>query len=119
MRAVSCRYNMGPIMDTYSNQPNANDSEHIERAKVDVIKVSANSRSTAVAGAIAGVVREHGRAEVQAIGAGAVNQAMKAAAIARGYLLLDGINVVIIPSFSDVAIDGSERTAIRLTVEPR
>lgn len=106
-------------MDIYSNQPNTNNSEHIERAKVDVIKVSANSRSTAVAGAIAGVVRENGRAEVQAIGAGAVNQAMKAAAIARGYLLLDGINVIIIPSFSDVAIDGSERTAIRLTVEPR
>ncbi len=112
-------------MDTYSNKPNVTNSEHTtpseshQRAKVDVIKVSANSRSTAVAGAIAGVVREHGRAEVQAIGAGAVNQSMKAAAIARGYLLLDGINVVVIPSFSDVAIDGSERTAIRLTVEPR
>jgi stage V sporulation protein S len=112
-------------MDTYSNNPNATNSEPIahsetpQRVKVDVIKVSANSRSTAVAGAIAGVVREHGRAEVQAIGAGAVNQSMKAAAIARGYLLLDGINVVVIPSFSDVAIEGSERTAIRLTVEPR
>jgi stage V sporulation protein S len=90
-----------------------------ERPKVDINKVSAQSRSTAVAGAIAGVVREHGRADVQAIGAGAVNQAMKAAAIARGYLLLDGINVVVIPSFSDVAIEGSERTAIRLAVEPR
>ena len=109
-------------MDTSTNLPNANNSAHTahtEHAKVDVIKVSATSRSTAVAGAIAGVVREHGRAEVQAIGAGAVNQAMKATAIARGYLLLDGINVIIVPSFSDVAIDGSERTAIRLTVEPR
>lgn len=86
---------------------------------VDLIKVSANSRSTAVAGAIAGVVREHGRADVQAIGAGAVNQAVKAAAIARGYLLLDGINVVIIPSFSEVDIEGSERTALRFGVEPR
>ena len=86
---------------------------------MDLIKVSASSRSTAVAGAIAGVVREHGRAEVQAIGAGAVNQAIKAAAIARGYLLLDGINVVIIPSFSDVDIDGAERTAVRFAVEPR
>ena len=112
-------------MDTSSNQPTVTNSAHTahsgshQHAKVDVIKVSANSRSTAVAGAIAGVVREHGRAEVQAIGAGAVNQSMKAAAIARGYLLLDGINVVVIPSFSDVSIDGSERTAIRLTVEPR
>jgi stage V sporulation protein S len=83
------------------------------------IKVSATSRSTLVAGAIAGVVREHGRAEVQAIGAGAVNQAVKAAAIARGYLLLDGINVIIIPSFSEVDIDGSERTAVRFSIEPR
>ena len=86
---------------------------------MELIKVSANSRSTAVAGAIAGVVREHGRAEVQAIGAGAVNQAIKAAAIARGYLLLDGINVVIIPSFGEVDIEGAERTAVKFSVEPR
>lgn len=86
---------------------------------MDLIKVSATSRSTAVAGAIAGVVREHGRAEVQAIGAGAVNQAIKAAAIARGYLLLDGIDVVLIPSFGEVDIEGAERTAIRFAVEPR
>lgn len=84
-----------------------------------LIKVSATSRSTAVAGAIAGMVREHGRAEVQAIGAGAVNQAVKAAAIARGYLLLDGINVVLIPSFGEVNIDGSERTAVKFSIEPR
>ena len=86
---------------------------------MELIKVSANSRSTAVAGAIAGVVREHGRAEVQAIGAGAVNQAIKAAAIARGYLLLDGISVVVIPSFGEVEIDGAERTAVRFSVGPR
>ena len=69
---------------------------------MEIIKVAARSRSTAVAGAIAGVVRENGRAEVQAIGAGAVNQAVKAAAIARGYLELDGINVICIPSFVEV-----------------
>ncbi|MCS7056863.1 MAG: stage V sporulation protein S [Thermoflexales bacterium] len=86
---------------------------------MELIKVSATSRSTAVAGAIAGVVREHGRAEVQAIGAGAVNQAVKAAAIARGYLLLDGIDVVLIPSFGEVEIDGAERTAVKFTIEPR
>ena len=86
---------------------------------MEVIKVAARSRSTAVAGAIAGVVRENGRAEVQAIGAGAVNQALKAAAIASGYLELDGINIVCIPSFVEVEIDGQERTAIKLSIEPR
>ena len=86
---------------------------------MEVLKVSARSRSTAVAGAIAGVVRETGRAEVQAIGAGAVNQATKAVAIARSYLSLDGIDVVCIPSFTDVMIGDQERTAIKLTVEPR
>ncbi len=72
-----------------------------------------------MAGAIAGVVREHKRAEVQAIGAGAVNQAVKATAIARGYLHEDGLDVVCIPEFTTVEIDGKERTAIRLVVEPR
>lgn len=86
---------------------------------VDIIKVSARSRSTAVAGAIAGVVREHKRAEVQAIGAGAVNQAVKATAIARGYLQEDGIDVIFIPYFTEVVIDGQERTALRFVVEPR
>jgi stage V sporulation protein S len=86
---------------------------------VDIIRVAAQSRSTAVAGAIAGVVREHGSAQVQAIGAGAVNQAVKAAAIARGFLALDGLDVVCIPSFTDVEIGGQERTAIRIAIEPR
>lgn len=94
-------------------------NERSSARTVDLIKVSANSRSTAVAGAIAGVVREHGRADVQAIGAGAVNQAVKAAAIARGYLLLDGINVIMVPSFFEVDIEGTERTALRFGVEPR
>jgi stage V sporulation protein S len=86
---------------------------------MNVIKVSAGSRTSSVAGAIAGMVREHRRAEVQAIGAGAVNQAVKAVAIARGYLLEDGINVVCLPEFTTVDIEGKERTAIRLVVEPR
>ncbi len=86
---------------------------------MDIIKVSASSRTSAVAGAIAGVVREHRRAEAQAIGAGAVNQAIKAVAIARGYLLEDGIDVVCIPEFTTVDIEGKERTAIRLTIEVR
>lgn len=86
---------------------------------MDIIKVSAESRTSAVAGAIAGVVREHKRAEVQAIGAGAVNQAVKAVAIARGYLHEDGLDVICIPEFTTIDIEGRERTAVRLTVEPR
>lgn len=86
---------------------------------MELIKVASSSRSTAVAGAIAGVVRERGRVDVQAIGAGAVNQAVKAVAIARGYLELDGINVVCVPAFAEVMIEGQERTAVRLSVEPR
>lgn len=86
---------------------------------MEMIKVSANSRTSAVAGAIAGVVREHKRAEVQAIGAGAVNQAVKALVLATGYLKNDGIDVVCIPQFADVMIDDKVRTAIKLVVEPR
>ncbi|MFO7635120.1 MAG: stage V sporulation protein S [Caldilinea sp.] len=85
----------------------------------ELIKVSAQSRSTAVAGAIAGVMREHGYAEIQAIGASAVNQAIKAATIARGYLEQDGIDLVLVPSFTDVEIEGNERTAVRLAVFQR
>jgi stage V sporulation protein S len=86
---------------------------------MNVIKVSAESRTAAVAGAIAGVIREHRRAEVQAIGAGAVNQAIKAIAIARGYLQEDGFQIVCVPEFTAVDIEGKERTAIRFVVEPR
>ena len=86
---------------------------------MSVIKVSARSRTASVAGAIAGVVREAGRAEVQAIGAGAVNQSVKAIAIATGYLAEEDVHVVAIPSFAEVLIDGQERTAIRISVEPR
>ena len=84
-----------------------------------ILKVAAHSQSTSVAGAIAGVVRDRGRAEVQAIGAGAVNQATKAVAIARGYLALDGIDVVCIPAFATVSIADQERTALKFIVEPR
>ena len=86
---------------------------------MDIIKVSANSRTSAVAGAIAGVIREHKHAEVQAIGAGAVNQAIKALIVATGYLKGDGIDVVCVPEFVDVQIEEMVRTAIKLVVEPR
>ncbi|HYH11239.1 MAG TPA: stage V sporulation protein S [Thermomicrobiales bacterium] len=85
----------------------------------EVLKVSARSRPSAVAGAIAGVVREYGRAEVQAIGAGATNQAVKAAAIARDYLQETGIDAVCLPAFIDVTIENEDRTAMRLVIEPR
>ncbi len=86
---------------------------------METIKVSAKSRSTAVAGAIAGVIRENKHAEVQAIGAGAVNQAIKAVAIARGYLEQDGLDIYVIPTFAEVDINGEERTAVKLRVESR
>jgi len=84
---------------------------------MDVIKVASHSRTSLVAGAIAGVFREQGSAEVQAIGAGAVNQAIKAVAIAKGYLAEEGKEIVFIPSFVEVEIEGAVRTAVRLSVE--
>jgi stage V sporulation protein S len=86
---------------------------------MEMIKVSANSRTSAVAGAIAGVIREHHRAEVQAVGAGAVNQAVKALVLATGYLKNDGINVICVPEFAEVTIEDQVRTAIKLVVEPQ
>ena len=88
-------------------------------AQPGVLKVSARSRTTSVAGAIANVVREAGRAELQSIGAGATNQAIKAIAVARGYLQGDGIDIVCIPSFTEILIEQEERTAIRLVIESR
>jgi stage V sporulation protein S len=85
---------------------------------MDMIKVSATSRTSSVAGAIAGVVREHHRAEVQAIGAGAINQAVKALVLATGYLKADGIFVSCVPEFAEVTIDDKLRTAIKLVIEP-
>jgi stage V sporulation protein S len=86
---------------------------------MDIIKVKGTSRTSAVAGAIAGVVREHQHARVQAIGAGAVNQSVKSLALAKRYLEQDGIDVVFVPEFVDVDIDGKIRTAIRFLVDPR
>jgi len=85
---------------------------------MDALKVSSKSNPNSVAGALAGVIREQGNAEIQAVGAGALNQAIKAVAIARGFLTPSGYNIVVIPSFTDVLIDGEARTAIKLVVEP-
>jgi stage V sporulation protein S len=86
---------------------------------MDVLKVSAKSNPNSVAGALAGVLRERGSAELQAIGAGALNQAVKAVAIARGFVAPSGVDLVCIPAFTDIVIDGEDRTAIKLIVEPR
>jgi stage V sporulation protein S len=113
------------MSDLHNRTHNENDYDEAldlvenSASTADVIKVSAKSRSTAVAGAIAGVIRERRYAEVQAIGAGAVNQAVKALAIARGYLDRDAIDIVFTPYFTEVTIDGQERTAVRFAVEPR
>lgn len=86
---------------------------------MDVLKVSSKSNPNSVAGALAGVIRERGGAEIQTIGAGALNQAVKAVAIARGFVAPSGLDLVCIPAFTDVQIDGEERTAIKLIVQPR
>ena len=86
---------------------------------MDVIKVKAVSRTAAVAGAIAGVIRDEKHAEVQAIGAGAVNQAVKAMVLAKNFLDQDGIDVAFVPEFVNVEIDGKVRTAIKFIVDPK
>ena len=85
---------------------------------MDLIKVSSTSRTSAVAGAIAGTVRDHHRAEIQAIGAAALNQAVKALILATGYLKNDGIFVSFVPEYSEVTIGDNVRTAIKIVVEP-
>jgi stage V sporulation protein S len=86
---------------------------------VEVLKVSAQSNPKSVAGALAAVLREHGSAELQAVGAGAVNQSVKAIAITRGFVAPNGIDLIAIPAFAEILIDGEERTAIKFIVEPR
>lgn len=94
-------------------------AEHRRVNRVEKLRVSSKSNPTAVAGALAGIVREKGSAEIQVIGAGALNQAIKAIAIARGYVAPVGYDLVCVPAFKDVDIDGEHRTAIRLIIEPR
>lgn len=86
---------------------------------VEVLKVSSKSNPNSVAGALAGVLRQSGAVEVQVVGAGALNQAVKAIAIARGFVAPSNLDLVCIPTFADIEIDGQSRTAIRLAVEDR
>ncbi|MDF2592052.1 MAG: stage sporulation protein [Clostridia bacterium] len=86
---------------------------------MDVLKVSAKSQPKSVAGALAAILRERSTAELQAVGAGAVNQAVKAIAITRGFVAPNGIDLVVVPAFSEIMIDGEDRTAIKFLVESR
>lgn len=86
---------------------------------MDILKVSAKSNPNSVAGALANVLREQGKAEIQAIGAGAINQSVKAVAIARGFVAPSGVDLVCIPAFTDIVIDNEDRTAIKFIIEPR
>ena len=85
----------------------------------NILKVSSKSNPNSVAGAIAGVLRERGKAEIQAIGAGALNQAIKAIAIARGFVAPSGVDLVFVPAFTEILINNEERTAIKLILGPR
>ena len=86
---------------------------------MDILKISTKSNPNSVAGAIAGLIKEKGRAEMQEIGAGALNQAIKAVAIARGFVAPSGVDLICIPAFTEVKIEDEERTGIKLAVEPR
>ena len=86
---------------------------------MDTLKVSSKSNPNSVSGALTNVFRDKGKVEIQAIGAGALNQAIKGVAIARGFVAPSGKNLVCIPAFTDISIDGEERTAIKLIVEAK
>lgn len=86
---------------------------------MDVLKVSTKSNPNSVAGALAAIIKEKNIVEIQAVGAGAINQAVKAIAIARGFVAPSGKDIICIPAFTDIQIDGEERTAIKLIVQPR
>ena len=86
---------------------------------MDILKISTKSNPNSVAGAIAGLIKERGRAEMQAIGAGAINQAIKAVAIARGFVAPSGVDLVCVPAFAEVQVEGEERTGIKLIIESR
>jgi len=86
---------------------------------METLKVSSKSNPNSVAGALANAFRLNGKVEIQAVGAGALNQAIKAVAIARGFLAPSGKNIVCIPAFADISIEGEERTAIKLIIEAK
>lgn len=117
MNPPRARPERGNERSSFHEQPRVSAGGQTAHSNAEVLKVSTRSRPSAVAGAIAGVIRESGIAEVQSIGAGATNQAIKAVAIARSYLMEEGIDIYCVPSFIDVAIDDEERTAIKLVIQ--
>ena len=90
-----------------------------KRSEIGCLKVSSKSSPASVAGAIAGMIKDGSLVEIQAVGAGAVTQAVKAIAISRGFLSPIGIEIVCVPAFADIVINGEYRTAIRFAIEPR
>jgi stage V sporulation protein S len=113
--STTARHRVGQSLHTTAaRQP----AKQKQQSNGGVLRASSRSNPTAIAGALAGTVRERGRVEIQTIGAGALNQAIKAVAIARGFLAPGGIDLVCRPAFVDVEIDGNKRTAIKLSVEP-
>ena len=86
---------------------------------MEVLKVSTKSNPNSVAGALAAIIKEKNIVEIQAVGAGAINQAVKAIAIARGFVAPSGKDIVCVPAFTDIEINGEERTAIKLIIQPR
>ena len=101
------------------NEYNVNDFYQEVKLKMEVLKVSTKSNPNSVAGALAAIIKEKHIVEIQAVGAGAINQAIKAIAIARGFVAPSGRDIVCVPAFTDIEIDGEERTAIKLIVQPR
>lgn len=101
------------------NEESYNHSYEDHASSISCLKVSSKSSPASVAGAIAGMIKDGVPVEIQSVGAGAVNQAVKAIAISRGFLSPIGIEIVCIPSFADIVIDGEYRTAIRFSIEPR
>lgn len=104
---------------TLESQHNRRTHRRYEGDTLEVLKVSSKSNPNSVAGALAGVIREQGAVEIQTVGAGALNQAVKAIAIARGFIAPSGMDLMCVPAFTDILINGEERTAIRILVEPR
>ena len=86
---------------------------------MEVLKVSTKSNPNSVAGALTAIIKEKNIAEIQAVGAGSINQAVKAIAIARGFIAPSGKDIICVPAFADIEINGEERTAIKLIVQPR
>lgn len=86
---------------------------------MEILRVSSSSSPNSLAGAIAGLIKENGKVEMQAIGAGAINQAVKAVAIARGFVAPTGVELSCMPAFTEIMINNEQKTGIRFLVETK